>query len=51
MKKFSPPVALLPAGCVTSPRPIEQQIRTLEQAQAHAAVAGDRAAAITRFTS
>jgi hypothetical protein len=43
MAKLLPLVALLLAGCMASPRPIEQQVRTLEQAQAHAAVAGDRA--------
>jgi predicted small secreted protein len=36
--------ALLLAACATSPGGVEQQVRAIEQAQARAAVAGDRAA-------
>jgi len=37
-------MALMVCACVTSPGNVEQHIRDLEQAQARAAVAGDRAA-------
>jgi len=36
-------VALLLGACATSPQTVEQQIRELEQTQARAAVAGERA--------